>query len=305
MLRVASLLCLLPALALATPPPTDVPRAHVAAPPLLAPGALRLRLSETWEAQPPEDPQQRVRYGVLIGAVMGGLAGMASGVWLCGGIETQDGSGPPFGPACGLVGGAAGAALGAGLGALMEAAVSARPGEWLGPAQGGDAPDALEFGLQLGWMLEPGPRVVDGPTPVGQPPQRVELPVLHGPGANLRLLARLGPYVALGPELALYELLTREFTQPGTGLGGTYGATLYLLGLQARGGPDLGRLRPELVLGFGRFFGDRGAYTGSAGAALSYALSPRFLPQLELRYHHSFQGNPGYVTLGAGAALRW
>jgi hypothetical protein len=297
MLRVASLLCLLPALALAAPPlPAQAPRVHDAELPMLAPGALRLQLPERreWSQQAySQQSGQDVRKGVLAGVVVGGLFGVATGVLLCNAAETSDGSRGPFPPACGLFGGLIGAALGAGIGALIDSAAGAEQGQWVGgPARRRGAGDSVELGVQLGWAWRADARLA-GHT------------LLHGPGADLRLLARLGPYVALGPELAVYRLLTQEFTHPVTGLSTRTGGTLSLLGMQVRAGAARGQLRPELVLGFGRVLGDAAFNAGSVGAALSYAVSPRVLPQLEVRYHHSFGQGADYVTLGAGAALRW
>lgn len=307
MSRLPLLLCLLPGLALATPPPAAPAHAPAAPlPSLRAPGALRLQLPErhAWalgrsSETGAEDGNPSVRRGVVAGLLVGGLVGVLGGYVFCRGVETEDGGPGPFAPACSLIGGLVGAGIGAGVGALLGAGANALAG---GDAlEEGERATSGDVAVQVGWMSEAGSRLVSLPTPAGEPPRTGRTPNRSGPGASLRLLARLGPYVAAGPELALYHL--RSALAPG----GIYTSAgpLLVLGLQARGGPELGRLRPELVAGLARHAGDAGVFAASAGAALSYAVTPRFLPQLEARYHLNLEGEPDYVTLGAGVALRW
>lgn len=158
--------------------------------------------------------------------------------------------------------------------------------------QPGSESDArLELGLQAGYAWGTDSEAI----------------VHGGPGARVHLLARLGPYLALGPEAALYARAGSRW-QIGAGEVGTFhNEALFQLGGVVRAGLPLGRVRPALVGGLGWYRAENSRLGFSVGAEVELRLVDGLPLVVDARYHDDFEGvsSANFKTLGLGTRLSW
>jgi hypothetical protein len=133
-----------------------------------------------------------------------------------------------------------------------------------------------------------------------------------GPGVRVQLLARLGRYLALGPETAFYlHAGSQVHIGPEEQASFTY-RPLFTAGVVARAGVEWGRVRPSLLAGLGWYKGAISNLGYALGAEVEVRLVDWLRLVLDARYHDnvhnfSFEGDPhhNYKTLGLGARLTW
>lgn len=131
--------------------------------------------------------------------------------------------------------------------------------------------------------------------------------VHEGPGVRLHLLARLGPYFALGPEAALYARAgSQVIIGPGE-VGTFHNEALFQLGGVVRAGLPLGRVRPALVGGLGWYRAERSLLGFSFGLEVELNLVDWLPLVVDARYHLNLDGiqNAKFRTLGLGTRLSW
>lgn len=132
--------------------------------------------------------------------------------------------------------------------------------------------------------------------------------IVHGGvGARLHLLARLGPNLALGPEVALYAHAGSRF-QIGAGEVATFhNEALFQLGGVVRAGLDLGRVRPALVGGLAWYRAENSRIGFSVGVEVELHLVDWLPLVADARYHDNFEDGPNnyFRTLGLGTRLSW
>lgn len=215
---------------------------------------------------------------------------------------------------CGLVGGAVGTAFGAAAGALVGLAVPRWSTVYDREAQGGRSPrlveDETEQDSAAGWLLHPGPLGEAGlQVGYGRRLDRHGDATDAGMGVRLHLLARFGPYVAFGPEAAVYSHVgTTRFVGPGVP---TFvrDQPLFQLGGLLRVGAEFGRVRPAALLGLAWYEGDFSHVAYSVGAEVAVRLVEDWPPLVvDGRYHDNLQRlgeDPRYLTLGVGSRVVW
>ncbi|MBN1208769.1 MAG: hypothetical protein JXB05_28160 [Myxococcaceae bacterium] len=280
---------------------------------LLEPGALSLQVDDERvetlllaDVQRLSVKKRAVLPGLVIGTGAGAMGTALFAAFLCAVVEDAGSS-----LSCGLVGALIGSVPGAVAGALVGLAVPrwstvyrrAEPDD--PPAQVEEArpppssaerwffhPGAVgELGLRVGYA-----RRLGGVDPQG------------GQGARLHLLALLGPYLALGPELALYARAGSEtLIIPG---GGVFSQEepLFQLGAVTRVGVELGRVRPAALLGLAWYLGQFSYIGYSVGAEVELRLVEWLPLAVDVRYHDNVQNlsvDPRHLTVGLGSRLSW
>jgi hypothetical protein len=246
--------------------------------------------------------------GALVGGGVGGLTGGLFIVLLC--TFVAEGGSVDVLP-CAGIGALLGGSLGASIGALIGLAVPRWSTVYEKEEQGalslhleGPEDDVLshwfsgsgpvgEVGLQVGYARDFG---------ISQP--------TGGWGGRLHLLALLGPYIAVGPEVAWYNnvgSLNGFFTQ-----GPSFQErSLFELGGLVRGGMEIGPTRTFVLLGLGLHDNQ----TSHVGASAGGEVEVRFWEQLpplafNVRYdfdvdRDEFEPAQNFLTFGLGTRLRW
>jgi hypothetical protein len=131
--------------------------------------------------------------------------------------------------------------------------------------------------------------------------------VHQGPGARVTLLAQLGSYFALGPEVALYAHAGSHVDFNSSELGQLQNQALLQLGGMVRAGVDLGRVRPSLVGGLAWYGAENSRVGFSVGVEVELRLLDWLPLVLDARYHDDFEDRPDkyFRTLGLGTRLSW
>jgi hypothetical protein len=244
--------------------------------------------------------------GALVGLGAGALAGGLFLGLLCGSIE-----GDPFIPTCAGGGALIGGTLGAGAGVLLGLAVprwstvyekgeqgplslrlkEPEEGSTLARWFSGSGPMG-EVGLQLGYARDVG---------ISQPTE--------GWGGRLHLLALIGPYLALGPEVAWYDHVGSESILVGNGQVLRSERSLFQFGGLVRAGVEVGPTWTALLAGLALYESRQGHAGASVGGEVELRLWERLPPlALDVRYHiniDELQSDPDYLTFGLGSRLRW
>jgi hypothetical protein len=241
--------------------------------------------------------------GAIIGAVVVGVSGFL--YFRLGCSLTAAERGEAVG-SCGLFQGLLSGVAGAGVGALLGLAVPRwarvyRKGEqgplslhlkepaveasshWLS----GSGPKG-ELGLQFGRARE-----MEGSQPGG------------GWGWRLHLLALLGPYVALGPEIARYTGIGTRDTDDEQ-------RPVFQLGGLMRLGAEVGPIRASAVAGMS-YYQNRSDHRGASVGGTVEVRFWKSVPPLaaDVRYHVNLQRalvihtDPDYLTIDLGTRLRW
>jgi hypothetical protein len=132
--------------------------------------------------------------------------------------------------------------------------------------------------------------------------------VHEGGGARLQLLVRLNPYVALGPEVALYAHAGSRI-QIGAGeVGHLENEALFQLGGVVRLLAYRGRVSPAFVGGLAWYRAEVSRIGFSVGVELGLHLLDWLPLVVDARYHDDFdvdQSNNNFRTLGVGTRLSW
>jgi hypothetical protein len=282
---------------------------------LLEPGALSLQVEDERvetlmlvDVRRLSVKKRAVLPGLIVGTGVGALGTALFAAFLCAVVEDAGSS-----VSCGLVGALIGSLPGAAAGALIGLAVprwstvyasegpeDAPPQvEELTPAPSTTArwfyhPGAVgELGLRVGYA-----RRLEGLNPQG------------GQGARLHLLALLGPYLAVGPEMALYARAGSEsFRFTGSQDVVTQVEPLFQLGALMRVGAGLGPVRPAALLGLGLSLG-QSSYVGySVGGEVELNLVEWLPLAVDARYHDNLQNlggvDPHHLTVGLGSRISW
>ena len=132
--------------------------------------------------------------------------------------------------------------------------------------------------------------------------------IIHGGlGVRLHLLARLNPYIAVGPELALYA---HAGSRLHIGMGevpSLYNEALFQLGGVVRAGLELGRVRPALVGGIAYYAAESSRMGFSAGVEVELRLMDWLFLVADARHHDDLgvESAPYFRTLGLGTRLFW
>jgi hypothetical protein len=132
--------------------------------------------------------------------------------------------------------------------------------------------------------------------------------IVHGGvGARLHLLARLNPYLALGPEVALYAHAGSRVSIGAGEVARFHNEALFQLGGVVRAGLDLGRVRPALVGGLAWYRAESSRLGFSVGVELELRLVDWLPLVVDARYHDDFEDRPNnyFRTLGLGTRLSW
>ena len=151
-----------------------------------------------------------------------------------------------------------------------------------------------EVGFQLGYGRDLG---------IGQPTQ--------GWGGRLHLLALLGPYVAVGPEVAWYSNIGTETVVSPFGPPFRDEHHLFQLGGLLRGGVEIGPTRTAVLVGLGLHDNRTGHVGVSLGGEVELDLGEHAPPlAVEVRYHFPFDRDESepvekFLTFGLGTRLRW
>lgn len=282
----------------------------------LMPGALSLQTSPeqvvnflVTDVQRLETRKRSPGYGALIGGGSGAALGALSFAFLC--VLASEGDDGGAG-GCALAGGLVVGALGAGVGTLLGLAVprwaTLYDKEEQGPLAlslkepSGDGSSHWfsgrgpvgEVGLQLGYGRDMG---------IAQPTQ--------GWGGRLHLLALVGPYFAVGPEVAWYSHIGTEAFVSRSGPPFVDHRSLFQLGALVRAGVQIGPTRTSALLGLG-LHDNRTSHVGaSAGGEVELELGKSAPPLvLDVRYHlpvgrDDFEPVGRFLTFGVGSRVRW
>ncbi len=236
--------------------------------------------------------QRSTGYGAVIGGGTGLLAGVTFGIYVCSRFEyssTMD---------CVLTAGALG-----GIGALLAAGVgayfgfitpqwervyeSSRDGPlWLPTWQTSEPEQAWEGMTQLGLSLSNVLAIKDPGDSLGT-------------GIRVEALTRLGPYVAVGPELILHYLFVPLD-------GGHETGVLASAGLLMRAAPRPTVLTPTALVGFAVNSREQ-PVTYSVGVGLDWRTPGGRLVAMDVRWHQfnlPWKGGR-QLTLGVGTRLFW
>ncbi|MFL5344462.1 MAG: hypothetical protein ACJ8AT_06700 [Hyalangium sp.] len=282
----------------------------------LTPGALSLQASPDQVAnflltdvQWLETRKRSPGYGAMIGGGTGVVLGSLSFAFLC--VLASEGDSAPGAGGCALVGGLVVGALGAGVGTLLGLAVP----HW------STVYDKAEQGPLALHLTEPSEEVAahwfSGRGPVGEVGLQFgygrDMGIVQpteGWGGRLHLLALIGPYLAVGPEVAWYSHIGTE-TVAGFGHPFVEEHSLFQLGGLVRGGVEIGPTRTSVLLGLG-LHDNRSSHVGvSAGGEVELDLGKSVPPlALEVRYHFpidrdEFEAAEKFLTFGVGSRLRW
>ncbi len=238
--------------------------------------------------------------GALVGTVVGGLSGGLFLGLLC--AAFSDGADSPA--ACGLVGGLIGGAIGAASGALVGLLVPRWSTVYEKEEQG-----ALSLRMEEpGWLSAVGP-IGELNLKLGYARDMGTARPTQGWGGRLQLLALIGPYLALGPELAWYPNVGSERTVLPGGQVFDENRSLTQFGGVARVGVEVGPTRTALLAGLGLNENRSGSAGASVGGEVEVQLSESLPPlAFDVRYHFNIDDssfNPNYLTFGAGSRFRW
>ncbi len=283
----------------------------------LTPGALSLQSSPEQvlnflltDVQRLETRKRAPGYGALIGGGTGTVLGSLSFALLC--LAIADGGNSGAG-GCAVVGGLVVGALGAGVGALLGLAVPRWSTVYEKAEQGPlalrltEPPDDEEIshwfsgrgpvgevGIQLGYGRDLG---------ISQPTE--------GWGGRFHLLALVGPYFAIGPEVAWYSHIgTATVGQPSGQVLLMKHHLTQVLGL-ARAGVEIGPTRTAVLVGMGLQDARSDHLGASVGGEVELDLGQRVPPvAVEVRYHfplsrNDFEPVEQFLTFGLGSRLRW
>jgi hypothetical protein len=148
-----------------------------------------------------------------------------------------------------------------------------------------------ELGLQVGYAL----KYDDG-----------ENYGMGGMGLRLQWLERLGSYIALGLEAALYKHAGSSLyvNSDDHHFIITY-RPLFQLGGVGRIGVDLGRVRPSLLVGLGWYKARSHQLGYSGGTEVAVRIMDKALLVLDARLHNDGDDHAHYRTLGLGLRLVW
>lgn len=129
----------------------------------------------------------------------------------------------------------------------------------------------------------------------------------EGAGVRIHLLARVNPYLSIGPEMALYAHAgSRINIGPGE-VPSLYNEALFQLGGVVRAGLELGRFRPALVGGLAYYRAEVSRFGFSAGVEVELRLVDWLPLVADVRLHDDFsrESNQYFRTLGLGTRLSW
>jgi len=132
--------------------------------------------------------------------------------------------------------------------------------------------------------------------------------IVHGGvGARLHLLARLGPHLALGPEVALYAHAGSQLLIGSGEVGHLRNEALFQLGGVVRAGLALGPVRPAFVGGLAWYRAENSRLGFSVGVEVELHLVDWLPLVVDARYHDDFEDRPNnyFRTLGLGTRLAW
>ncbi|SET63080.1 hypothetical protein [Stigmatella erecta] len=238
--------------------------------------------------------------GAAIGATAGGLAGAFLGMFFClfGEYSTVN-SCAPASVLSALGGGAVGGGLGAFFGSLifswdrvyertLDGPLALAPERasqevWARSAGRQSWPTSGQFGFFWSNALLFGSSDYH--------PERSEV---FGMGARLNGLARIGPYLAVGPEVTLHRLFGSEERVPER--------FVVSLGALVRAAPRPSLLTPSLMVGVAGHSLKTGSY--SLGAGLDVRVAHGTALALELHWHRTFAGHDVDQQLNLGLGLR-
>ncbi len=176
--------------------------------------------------------------------------------------------------------------------ALAQEGPVSPPATHEAPPQPGSGTDAhLELGLHAGYAWGTDDEAI----------------VHDGVGARLQLLARLGPYLALGPELALYSHAGSRIQIEQGEVAHLRNEALLQLGGVVRAGLPLGPVRPALVGGLAWYRAENSRVGFSVGAEVELRLVDWLPLVVDARYHDDFEdrANNYFRTVGLGTRLYW
>jgi len=133
--------------------------------------------------------------------------------------------------------------------------------------------------------------------------------IVHdGGGARLQLLARLGSYVALGPEVALYAHAGSRIQIDAGEVGHLKNEALFQLGGVVRLVAYVGRVSPAFVGGLAWYRAEDSRIGFSVGVEVGLNFVDWLPLVVDARYHDDFdidQANNNFRTLGLGTRLSW
>nr|WP_275900270.1 outer membrane beta-barrel protein [Pyxidicoccus trucidator] len=176
--------------------------------------------------------------------------------------------------------------------ALAQEGTASPPASAEAPPQPRSGTDArMELGLQAGYAWGTDDEAL----------------VHGGPGARLHLLARLGPYLALGPEVALYAHAGSRIQIGREEVGSLQNEALFQLGGVVRAGLALGPVRPAIVGGLAWYRAENSRLGYSVGVEVELNLVDGLALVADARYHDDFEDRPNnyFRTLGLGTRLFW
>jgi hypothetical protein len=247
---------------------------------------------------------------VVPGLVTGGVIGAVSGGLFLGLLCTFAGEGDTDVLPCFAGGGLLGGAAGIGVGAVLGLGVPrwsrlyekekhgqlvlrlTEPEEDVLAHWFSGADTIGELGLQLGYARDMG---TDQPT--------------DGWGGRAHLLALIGPYLGLGPEVAWYGGVGTRI-QSATSHTTVERHSLWQLGALVRVGSEVGPIRVSVLGGLGLSDNLSGHVGSSVGGEVEGLLGGRLPLALDVRYHFNLErgpahSDPDYLTLGLGTRVRW
>jgi hypothetical protein len=129
--------------------------------------------------------------------------------------------------------------------------------------------------------------------------------VHRGVGTRLSLLTRLGPYLAVGPEVALYTY-AGSWTEISNGeVAHLHDKVIFQLGGVVRAGVDLGRVRPALVGGLAWSRAEVSRIGFSVGVEVELRLVDWLPLVVDARYHNDLDDGHDFQMLGLGTRLSW
>jgi hypothetical protein len=245
--------------------------------------------------------------GTLLGTGAGGLTGGLFVLYLC--THVIDGKSSL--PLCAGGGALIGGAIGAGVGAVLGLAVP----RWSTVYErDGQHPLSLQLeepearSALARWLFHPGP-VGELGVQLGYARDMGSGNPTDGFGGRLHVLARLGPYLALGPEVAWYGGVGTEDFVDATGQVFRTHRNLFQLGGLVRAGLEVGPTRTSALVGLA-FYENRQGYAGlSLGGEVEVRPWERPPPVVfDVRYHlniDELQDDPDRLTFGLGTRLQW
>ncbi|WP_224247824.1 hypothetical protein [Hyalangium gracile] len=280
----------------------------------LMPGALSLQASPEQvltillrDVQELETRKRAPGHGALVGGGAGAVSGGLLLALLC--VAFAEG-GDDTGLACGGVGALIGGAIGAGIGAVVGLAVP----RWSTIYEKEDGPLALrlrepEDDALQGWFSGDGP-VGEVGLQLGYARNLGSSGATNGWGGRLHLLALLGPYLAVGPEVAWYSNVGSETFVPAEGPVFQSEHSLFQLGGLIRGGVEIGPTRTSALLWLGLTDNQTGHVGAAAGGEVELNLLAQVPVVVDVRYHFQvardeFESVQRFLTFGLGSRARW